>query len=158
MIISSMRRRRLLVLERGTASLPATTLVHQPAIAGCRPLLIRPPGGLNAQQRMSARPPLSKPIRRTCMHSSLRACRSRNEPGTLFLQSCYGPPSGHIQRCLLAMLNSPRQGLRSGRVLRRARAWEARAQLQSDERRSARAQRVPRQHQVPALHIAGSAQ
>ena len=56
-IISSMRRRRLLVLARGTASLPATTLVHQPAIAGCRPLLIRPPGGLNAQQRRSVRAP-----------------------------------------------------------------------------------------------------
>ena len=53
-IISSMRRARLLVVMRGTASLPQTTEMHQSRSAGSSVSLTRPPGGLNAQHFRSA--------------------------------------------------------------------------------------------------------
>ncbi len=53
-IISSMRRARLLVVMRGTASLPQTTEMHHSRSAGSSVSLTRPPGGLNAQHLRSA--------------------------------------------------------------------------------------------------------
>lgn len=46
---------RVLVVMRGTASLPHTTLMHQSLNAGSSVSLTRPPGGLNAQHLRSAR-------------------------------------------------------------------------------------------------------
>lgn len=52
--ISSMRRERLLMVMRGTASLPQTTLTHHSRSAGSSDSLTSPPGGQNAQHFRSA--------------------------------------------------------------------------------------------------------